>query len=84
MGQPKDVQAAVEMATNTWPQISAVLSLPQTQEEFDRLVQFSHYLIDSGAGDESHSLASLLDIVGVLITSYERDHGLLWEQQPAS
>jgi|GEM_PF-1087213 len=53
-------------------------------EDFERLVQFSHYLIDSGAGNESNPLASLLDLLGVLITSYEREHGLLWEQQSAS
>lgn len=84
MSQFDDAQAAVAIATNVWPQMSAILTPPQTREEFDRLVQFSHYLIDSGAGDESSSLASLLDLVGILITSYEREHGLLWEQQPAS
>ena len=84
MSQVDDAQAAVATATRVWPQLSALLTPPQTSEEFDRLVQFSHYLIDSGAGDESNSLASLLDLVGILITSYEREHGLLWEQQPVS
>lgn len=64
--------------------MSAILTPPQTREEFGRLIQFSHVLIDSGAGDESNALASLLDLVGILITNYEREHGLLWEQQPAS
>jgi len=83
MNQPNVSQAAVATATRAWPQMSALLTPPQTTEDFERLVQFSHYLIDSGAGDESNSLASLLELVGVLITSYEREHGLLWEQQPA-
>ncbi len=84
MSQLNDAQAAIATATSVWPQMSALLTPPQTSEDFDRLVQFSHYLIDSGAGDESSPLASLLDLVGVLITSYEREHGLLWEQQAAS
>jgi hypothetical protein len=81
MNQPDDAQAAVVTATRVWPQMSAFLTPPHTTEDFDRLVKFSHYLIDSGAGDESNSLASLLDLVGILITTYEHEHGLLWEQQ---
>ena len=82
MNQPDDAQAAVATAARVWPQMSALLTPPRTSEDFDRLVTFSPHLIDSGAGDESSPLASLLDLVGILITTYEREHGLLWEQQP--
>jgi hypothetical protein len=82
MNQSDDEQTAVDTATRVWPELSALLTPPRTGEEFDRLVAFSHDLIDSGAGDESNPLASLLDLVGIIITTYERDHGLQWEQQP--
>ncbi len=82
MIQPDDAEAAVATATRVWPQVAAILTPPQTSEDFDRLVAFSHHLIDLGAGDERHSLATLLDLVGILITDYEREHGLLWDQQP--
>jgi hypothetical protein len=81
MNQPNDAQTAVATATRVWPQLSALLTPPRTSEEFERLVKFSHDLIDSGAGDENNPLASLLDLVGISITTYEREHGLLWKQQ---
>jgi hypothetical protein len=81
MNLSDDAQATVATASRVWPQLSALLTPPQTSEDFDRLVTFSHHLIDAGTGDESNSLASLLDLVGILITTYEREHGLLWEQQ---
>jgi hypothetical protein len=84
MNQPDDTQAAVVTATRVWPEISTFLTPPRTSEEFERLVKFCHDLIDSGAGDENNPLASLLDLVGIVITTYEREHGLLWEQQPSS
>ncbi len=81
MNQPNNTQTDIATATRVWPQLSALLTPPRTGEEFHRLVKFSHDLIDSGAGDETDPLASLLDLVGILITTYEREHGLLWEQQ---
>ena len=84
MSQLEEAQESVATANRVWPEMSALLTPPQTNEAFDRLVKFSHDLIDSGAGDESNPLASLLELVGVLITNYEREHGLLWEQQPVS
>ncbi len=84
MNQLDDAQGEVATAARVWPQLSAILTPPQTREDFERLVRFSHQLIDAGAGDESNLLASLLDLVGILITNYERDHSLLWEQQSAS
>jgi hypothetical protein len=81
MNQSDDAQAAVATATRVWPQMAALLTPTHTSEDFDRLLTFSHQLIDAGAGDENNPLASLLDLVGILITVYEREHGLLWEQQ---
>ena len=56
---------------DVWPAISMALSPPQTEEDMDKLIEFSDYLIDRTGGDESHPLIGLLDIVGTLISDYE-------------
>lgn len=55
-----------------WPAISAILSPPQTEEDLDKLVELSDYLMDQTGGDESHPLMGLLDVAGTLISDYER------------
>ncbi|MFQ5587069.1 MAG: type II toxin-antitoxin system HigA family antitoxin, partial [Thermodesulfobacteriota bacterium] len=64
----REYQKLIEM----WPAISATLSPPQTEEELDRLIELSDYLMDETGGDENHPLMGLLDIVGTLIADYER------------
>ncbi len=51
-----------------------MIYVPHTQEEYERLVSFLDNLIDEVGEDESHPLASLMEIVGVLIERYEEDH----------
>ncbi|HHC24159.1 MAG TPA: hypothetical protein ENK58_01905 [Desulfobacterales bacterium] len=60
--------------TDAWPGISSFLSLPRTQNDLDRLTGLSDYLIDQTKGDESHPLMGLLDIVGTLISDFEREN----------
>ncbi len=55
-----------------WPAISAILSPPQTEEDLDKLIELSDYLMDQTGGDESHPLMGLLDVAGTLISDYER------------
>jgi HTH-type transcriptional regulator/antitoxin HigA len=43
-------------------------------EDYGRLVAFLDRLVDAVGEDESHPLASLMAIVGVLIEGYEDDH----------
>ena len=45
-----------------------------TEEENQRLVSLLDTLIDKVGEDESHPLASLMEIVGVLIENYEKEH----------
>ncbi len=58
----------------TWPAISAILSPPQIEDDLDKLIELSDCLIDQTGGDESHPLIGLLDIVGTLISDYERQN----------
>jgi HTH-type transcriptional regulator/antitoxin HigA len=59
---------------NTWPKMSDILYVPHTEDEYARLVAFLDSLIDKIGEDESHPLASLMEIVGVLIERYEDQH----------
>ena len=45
-----------------------------TEEEYQRLVAFLDVLIDEVGEDETHPLASLMEVVGVLIEGYEEEH----------
>jgi HTH-type transcriptional regulator / antitoxin HigA len=58
----------------TWPALSRLVYVPHTEEEYGRLVALLDTLIDEVGEDETHPLASLMEIVGVLIEQYEEEH----------
>ena len=45
-----------------------------THEEHGRLVALLDSLIDEVGKDESHPLASLMEMLGVLVEKYEAEH----------
>jgi len=45
-----------------------------TEEEYQRLVAVLDVLIDEVGEEETHPLASLMEVVGVLIEHYEEEH----------
>ena len=45
-----------------------------TNAEYERLVAVLDQLIDEVGEDESHPLASLMDVIGTLIEKYEDEH----------
>ena len=47
---------------------------PNTEEEYQKLVNLLDSLIDEVGEDETHPLASLMEIIGVLIEKYENEH----------
>ena len=66
----------IEMETveQVWPALAPLLFVPHTEREYGRLVAMLDALIDVVGEDEAHSLASLMEIVGVLIEKYEDEH----------
>lgn len=46
----------------------------ETQNEYRQLVALLDSMIDEVGENESHPLASLMEIVGVLIEKYEDEH----------
>ena len=64
----------VKKAVNVWSSISEILYVPHTEEEYQELVKLLDSLIDEVGEDETHPLASLMEIMGVLIEKYENEH----------
>lgn len=64
---------SIERTINAWSTISETVFVPHTQEDYDQLVELLDRLIDIVGEDESHPLASLMEVMGVLIEDYESD-----------
>ncbi|HVF56066.1 MAG TPA: hypothetical protein VM934_07940 [Pyrinomonadaceae bacterium] len=73
----------VDRAASAWSSVAGTVFVPHTEEEYERLVALLDGLIDEVGEDESHPLASLMEILGVLIEHYEAEHvpELTGEQQ---
>jgi HTH-type transcriptional regulator/antitoxin HigA len=63
--------AELEQVTKAWPPISRVVRVPHTEEDYRQLVELLDRIIDQVGEDENHPLASLMDVLGVLIEKYE-------------
>ncbi len=59
-----------ETATK-WPPLAGTVFVPHTEEEYNQLVSLLDQMVDEVGEDESHPLASLMEILGVLIEHYE-------------
>jgi len=67
-------QHDLQEAAQVWPNVTPVLFVPHNEVEYDRLVAILNQLIDQVGSDESHPLASLLDVMGALIEQYDDQH----------
>ena len=63
-----------ETVEQVWPTIAPVLFVPHTKREYDRLVQMLDALIDVVGEEEDHPLASLMEVISVLVEKYEDEH----------
>ncbi len=64
----------IRKALITWPEMSDVIYVPHSEDQYQRLVSLLDSLVDIVGEDESHPLASLMEIVGVLVERYEDEH----------
>jgi HTH-type transcriptional regulator/antitoxin HigA len=64
----------VDRTANAWSALANTVFVPHSEEDYGRLVALLDDLIDLVGENESHPLASLMEIVGVLIENYEREH----------
>ena len=70
----------IKTTINAWSLLANKVAVPHTEEEYKQLVMVLDNLIDEVGQrtcphvDESHPLASLMEVIGVLIESYEDRH----------
>ncbi|MEK7278383.1 MAG: hypothetical protein AAB427_13620 [Chloroflexota bacterium] len=64
----------VQQVERIWPVVAPILFVPHTDREYQRLVGVLDSLIDTVGEDESHPMASLMEIIGVLVEKYEDEH----------
>lgn len=64
----------MERVEQVWPDLAPLLFVPHTEDEYQRLVTLLDSLVDRVGEDETHPLASLMEVVGALIERYEDEH----------
>jgi len=64
----------VTKTETAWSSLAGKVFVPHSEEEYQRLVALLDSLIDAVGEDESHPLASLMEVVGVLVEKYEDDN----------
>lgn len=64
----------VREAESGWSSVHRLLYVPHDEAEYNRLVSVLDELIDQVGEDEQHPLASMMEIIGVLIEKYEDEH----------
>ena len=66
--------AEVQQAEQVWPYLSKLVFVPHTEQQYQQLVTLLNALIDDVGEAEQHPLASLMELVGVLIEMSEDQH----------
>ena len=57
-----------------WQPLAQQLVIPHDEVSYQKLVAWLDRLIDEVGENEQHPLASLMDVMGVLIEYYENEH----------
>jgi HTH-type transcriptional regulator/antitoxin HigA len=66
--------AQIDQTKSAWPAVAATLRVPHSEADYKELVSLLDSLVDEVGEDGSHPLASLMEVVGVLIERYEDEH----------
>jgi len=64
----------LDKTIKAWSSIAETVFVPHTEQEYERLVELLDSLIDQVGEDETHPLASMMDVISVLIENYETQH----------
>jgi HTH-type transcriptional regulator/antitoxin HigA len=64
----------ITSAVAHWQEVARAVFVPHSEAEYLRLVGVLDRLIDEVGEDESHPLASLMEVLGALIERYEAEH----------
>ena len=64
----------IEQAFQAWPQVEPALRVPHNEREYRQQVKLMDRLVDEVGENENHPLASMMEVLGVLIEKYEDEH----------
>ena len=64
----------ISTALAHWPFVAPLLQHPDTEADYQSMVEALDAVLDAGGADETHPLASLADHLGNLIEEYEAEH----------
>jgi len=64
----------VKRAANAWSSLSGAVFVPHTEADYKRIVALLDRLIDEVGEDENHQLASMMEVLSVLVERYETEH----------
>ena len=64
---------SIDETQKLWQPLATKLVIPRDEASYQYLVDWLDQLIDEVGENEQHPLASLMEIIGVLIEQYEND-----------
>ncbi len=64
----------IQETTKNWQLLNNTLFVHQNESDYEYLVKLLDSLIDEVGENESHPLANLMEIIGVLIENYENEN----------
>ena len=64
----------VKRAANAWSSLSGAVFVPHTEAEYNRIVALLDRLIEQVGEDENHQLASMMEVLSILVERYEAEH----------
>jgi HTH-type transcriptional regulator/antitoxin HigA len=73
-GKDKMSVAELENMTKAWAPVSRAVRVPHTEADYEELVELLDRVTDEVGENEDHPLASLMDVLSVLIEKYEDEH----------
>ncbi|MFM8809968.1 MAG: hypothetical protein ACKOJB_13885 [Chthoniobacterales bacterium] len=65
--------AQLENLARDWKPLSTLICVPRNETDYNRLVALLDEVTDEVGEDESHPLASFMDVLGTLVEDYEAD-----------
>lgn len=66
--------STIQAAMSHWEYIAPVLTVPNTEEDYNALIGDLDFVLDSGGADENHPLAGLAERMADLISTHEEQH----------
>lgn len=64
----------IKATEQIWLPITNLICVPHNDNEYDKLMNLLDDLIDEVGEDETHPLASMMELIGILIEYYETKH----------